>query len=166
MIVYASFARRLWAFILDIVLDLIVLGGLSAVTGGENLGGIFLFWYLIHHVGFVVEGGTLGHRLAGLRVVSTDGERVGVVMAFVRLAVLVCGSLPPLGLGALWMLDERDRRGWHDLAAGTVVVRELTTTAASAPVWAAAPPWQREPVPPAVPAAVAVPAEPASPHRP
>lgn len=145
MVQYATFGRRLWAFVLTLLLDLLVLWSLDAVTGGEALLP-FAFWYLLHHVGLVVEGGTLGQRLAGLRVVRTDGGPVPVAHAFMREVVRLFGSLPPLGLGALWMLDQPERRTWHDLAAGTVVVRERAADAPAAPAWAAQPPWRAQAV--------------------
>ena len=145
MIVYASFGRRLWAFLLSLLLDAIVFGALWAVTGGERIGWTFGLWYLIHHVGLVTEGGSLGHRLAGLRVVRRDGTRLGVINALIRQIVLVCAAIPPLGFGVLWMLDEDERRGWHDLAGGSVVVRELPVANEVAPSWANDPPWHRAP---------------------
>ncbi len=148
MIRFASFGRRLWAFVLSALVDLVVLGMLRAVIGGGDVWPSFGLWYLIHHVGFVVEGGTIGHRLAGLRVVTVDGTRLGVPHAAFRELARVALSLPPLALGFLWMLDEPRRRTWHDLIAGSVVVREVVPEAAPAPEWAAAPPWlQHESVP-------------------
>lgn len=143
MIRYASFGRRLWAFVLSLLVDLVVLATMSAVADGGDVAAPFLAWYLIHHVGFVVEGGTIGHRLAGLRVVREDGERPGVLFAFVREAARVGLSLPPLALGFLWMLDEPRRRTWHDLLGGTVVVREAVPVEHAAPAWADDPPWLR-----------------------
>jgi uncharacterized RDD family membrane protein YckC len=161
MIRYASFGRRLWAFLLSLLLDLVVLGALYAYTGGADVTAPFLFWYLLHHVGLVVEGGTLGHRLAGLRIVALSGERVGIPQAIVRELVRVFASIPPLGLGVLWMLDEPQRRTWHDLAAGSIVVRELTPDTHLAPDWADSPPWRRRRAEAAV-----VPAGPAEPPTP
>lgn len=141
LVAYASFGRRVWAFVLDVLVDLVVLGAISTLTHGAGAALPFTAWFLIHHVGLVTEGGTLGHRIAGLRVVRDDGARVGVVHAALRLVLLACAALPPLGLGVLWMLDEPRRKGWHDLAAGTVVVRELPV--APVPEWSSAPPWRR-----------------------
>jgi len=143
MIRYASFGRRAWAFLLAIVVDLVVLGTLEIVTGGGEVAAAFAFWYLLHHVGLVVEGGTIGHRLAGLRVVRQDGTSLGVAHAFMREVVRLFLSLPPLGLGFLWMLDQPNRRTWHDLLADSVVVRETAAQQVAAPVWADDPPWLR-----------------------
>lgn len=144
MITYASFGRRLWATILDALVDLVVFGTIALFTGSAAAWGAFGFWYLLHHVGLVVEGGTIGHRLAGLRIVREDGERVDVVRAFVREISRLFLSLPPLAMGFLWMLDQPERRTWHDLLGGSVVVREVALDAAAAPAWGAAPPWRVE----------------------
>lgn len=143
MIHYASFGRRLWAFTLSLFVDLIVLGTMQVVTDGGDVWGAFGFWLLLHHVGLVVEGGTIGHRLAGLRIVAEDGERLGVVHAVVRVLAKVGLSLPPLGMGFLWMLDHPRRQCWHDLLANSVVVRESTLMELAAPDWANDPPWRR-----------------------
>jgi len=145
MIHYATFSRRLWAFVLSLVADLLVLGVMSLVTGGADVLAPFAFWYVLHHVGLVVEGGTIGHRLVGLRVVSETGERVGVLHAIVRELARLFVSLPPLGLGFLWMLDQPQRRTWHDLLGNSVVVRETALQEAATPEWANDPPWRRAP---------------------
>jgi uncharacterized RDD family membrane protein YckC len=142
---YAGAGRRTWAFVLTLLVDLVVLGTIRAMVDGGEVAGPFLVWYLIHHVGLVVEGGTIGQRLAGLRVTRLDGTRVRVAHAFAREFAFVALSLPPLGLGLLWMLDQPERRTWHDLVGGTVVVRERAPDAA--PAWADAPPWRTTPQP-------------------
>lgn len=146
MITYAGFRRRLGAFLLSLLIDLAMLGLLALIGVGEYLPELWLAWYAIHHIGLVAEGGTFGHRLLALRVVCLDGSRVGFVNALIR-AVVQIASFLPLGLGALWMLDERQRRTWHDLAAGTIVVREVQEQETAGPEWAAAPPWLAEQTP-------------------
>ncbi|MDU0315090.1 RDD family protein [Phycicoccus sp. M110.8] len=60
-------------------------------------------------------GSTLGHRLVGLRVVSLDGRPARPFQVLVR-TVLLCLFLPAM----FW---DKDGRGLHDKAAGTVIVR-------------------------------------------
>jgi uncharacterized RDD family membrane protein YckC len=70
---------------------------------------------------FVVEiavltglvGFSIGKRIFGLRVEGRDGRPIGLVRAFVR-SVLLCLVIP-----AVVMTD--DKRGMHDLAAGSRV---------------------------------------------
>ena len=60
-------------------------------------------------------GYTLGHRIVGLRVQSTDGRTARPLQTLVRTALL-CLFIPAM----FW---DRDGRGLHDRAAGTVIVR-------------------------------------------
>ena len=80
-------------------------------------------------VGFAYFGGswrrggqTLGMRAWRLRLVARDGGVPGWGALARRYAVaglsLACG-----GLGFLWSLVDRERRTWHDLASGTVLLR-------------------------------------------
>lgn len=67
-------------------------------------------------------GQTLGMRAWRLRLVDATQQRP----SWQRLALryLVAGvSLVAFGLGFAWSLFERERRTWHDLASGTVLVR-------------------------------------------
>lgn len=60
-------------------------------------------------------GGSVGHRLVGLRVVPITGGWVGLWRPVVRTALLVI-VLPALA----W---DSDQRGFHDKVAGTVLIR-------------------------------------------
>jgi uncharacterized RDD family membrane protein YckC len=60
-------------------------------------------------------GYTLGHRIVGLRVLALDGHRARPFQVLVR-TVLLCLFLPAL----FW---DKDGRGLHDKAAGTLLVR-------------------------------------------
>jgi uncharacterized RDD family membrane protein YckC len=73
-------------------------------------------------LGHGTAGQTLGKRVLGVRVVDESGEPIGYVRALARgLATLVAGL--PLGLGLAAAGLRRDRRGLHDLLAGTRVIR-------------------------------------------
>lgn len=67
-------------------------------------------------------GQTIGMKPWRLRVVRADGAPLRLQHALLRFAVAVL-SLLPLGAGYWWILFDRERRAWHDLAAGTLVVR-------------------------------------------
>lgn len=67
-------------------------------------------------------GATIGMRAWRLRVVAADGTPVELQRALLRFAVALL-SLGCGGLGFLWCLIDRERRAWHDLAAGTLLVR-------------------------------------------
>jgi uncharacterized RDD family membrane protein YckC len=67
-----------------------------------------------------LAGATIGHRLFGLRVIRTQpggtgySAQVGLLGGAIR-SFLICLVLPAV-------VYDRDRRGLHDRAAGTVVV--------------------------------------------
>ena len=62
-----------------------------------------------------LAGASFGQRLLGLRVVRLDGSPLGLWRSVVRTALL-CLAIPAL----IW---DRDGRGLHDKAVGSVVVR-------------------------------------------
>jgi len=57
-----------------------------------------------------------------LQVVRSDGQSVTFLAALVR-ALAAAFSVIVLLLGFLWIAWDRDKQGWHDKIAGTVVVR-------------------------------------------
>lgn len=68
-------------------------------------------------------GQTLGMRAWRLCVLRQDG-RAPASWGQLGLRFLVSGiSLAACGLGFLWALLDPQRRTWHDLASGTVMVR-------------------------------------------
>ena len=77
-----------------------------------------------YHPRFWARGGqTPGLRAIGLRVVRDgDGGRVAGWQAVVRMAGYVV-SILVFCVGLAWILFDEQQRGWHDLLAGTVVVR-------------------------------------------
>ena len=103
--------RRLVAVVVDWLLAMLVS---RAFLDGDPWATLLVFGLvqvlLVGTVGFGV-----GHLLLGMRVERLDGGWAGPGRATVR-SVLLCLAVPPL----VW---DRDRRGLHDRAAGTVLVR-------------------------------------------
>lgn len=70
-----------------------------------------------------VRGGqTIGMRAWRLRVVSADGTPLPWRRALLRFVLALC-SLAACGLGYLWCAIDSRRRGWHDIACRSTVVR-------------------------------------------
>ena len=67
-------------------------------------------------------GQTIGMRPWRLRIVSSDGKPLGTQQALLRFGVSLL-SLAAIGLGFCWALIDAQNRTWHDIAAGTVMVR-------------------------------------------
>jgi uncharacterized RDD family membrane protein YckC len=118
---------------LTVPLVVVVLLGLHATrTPGGGWGLVstlaLICWIVAALLYAVVGGGegqTLGKRLLGIVVVDrSTGAPIGYERALVRCVVLLLMVLPCC-LGLLSVLSARsDRnRGWHDRAAGSVVVR-------------------------------------------
>ncbi|MBT2393702.1 MULTISPECIES: RDD family protein [Streptomyces] len=112
----APLGRRFGAVLIDWGLCLLIAYGLFANGDRQGVGnwalGIFLVLSVLT-VGTV--GFTPGKRILGLRVISEDGGRLGVVRVLVR-SVLLGLAIPAL----IW---DRDGRGLHDRLARAVQVR-------------------------------------------
>ena len=136
----AELERRFYAFALDrllswglvalvgtgawLLLDREVGWALVAVVGAT----LALLW-LVLAVLVGVSGTSPGKSAVGLRVVHQGtGTPIGVGPALLRALVLAVSSLPTFGIGLAtlaWTAVEdrgRQRRGWHDHVAHSVVV--------------------------------------------
>lgn len=91
---------------------LLQLGGVtaSAIAQGAYF---ILFWTL--------NGQTPGMALMGLQVIHNDAVRPPLPASIIRYFGYWLSAIA-LGLGFLWVLVDRRRRGWHDILAGTYVV--------------------------------------------
>jgi uncharacterized RDD family membrane protein YckC len=76
-----------------------------------------------------LNGGTLGKRLLGLRVVARDGGPLSFSRSLVRALVWVIGSTVG-SFGFLVALLNRENRTLHDYASGAVVVESGPTSTA------------------------------------
>lgn len=105
--------RRIVAILID--------WGLAALPAYLLVGGTnasvwnFVFFALMQVIFVPTIGGSIGHRLVGLRVVPIAGGWVGIWRPIVR-TLLLCLVIPLL----VW---DSDQRAFHDKIAGTVLVR-------------------------------------------
>lgn len=147
----AGFWRRTVAAIFDglLLLPLVLLfGGATAAMAGRSLprAGELGFGYLVHlavdgglagavalAIGVLVmvlylviftatSGQTPGMRLLRLRMIDAYGDSPSLLRAGLRIVALSV-SILFFCLGYLWVGFSRDKRGLHDLIAGTYVVR-------------------------------------------
>ncbi len=68
-------------------------------------------------------GQTLGMRAWRLRLVCVDGSAPPSWGTLISRYLFAAISWAACGLGFLWSLIDSERRTWHDLASGTVLVR-------------------------------------------
>ena len=76
------------------------------------------YFVLLHRMG----GQTVGKWIMGLRVVGTQGSPITSWQSVMRLVGYLLSGF--FGLGFLWILWSREKRGWHDWLADTWVVRD------------------------------------------
>jgi uncharacterized RDD family membrane protein YckC len=113
----AGFWIRLLATLIDFVPYIVVLGILNVFP---PLG--VLLW-AAYHVGFWAwKGTTIGGIVLNLRLIRMDGRPVDLATAIVR-SLASCISAFFLCLGFFWAGWNRDKQSWHDLIAGTTIVR-------------------------------------------
>ncbi|MBC2934909.1 RDD family protein [Nocardioides sp. zg-1228] len=135
----AELDRRFVAFAIDRLLAWGLIAAVGVVTAlvvsddpwtvvGAVAGATALLW-LVQAVVLGVSGTSPGKALTGLRVVHHGtGTPIGVGPALLRQLVLGAAGLPTFGIGVAtlaWTAVEdrgRQRRGWHDHLAHTVVV--------------------------------------------
>jgi uncharacterized RDD family membrane protein YckC len=135
---YAGPGRRLVALMMDIILVAAILAGglLSWVTvDGKALesgshafhlaavgGALFILTLKVTLDAWLQ--GTPGLRLMDCRLVDArSGLGIGLVRSLKRTLGVLVAVLPCL-LGLLWIFWNKRRQGWHDLLAGSVVIRE------------------------------------------
>jgi uncharacterized RDD family membrane protein YckC len=122
--VYAGLWMRLAATIIDtLILALVLLPVALLLADAVTVAGLVLALGFVYFVGFwVARGATPGKMLMGVQIVTKDGEPIGLGRSIVRyLGYFLSGVLLLTGFITIGL--RRDKRGLHDLLAGTVVVR-------------------------------------------
>jgi uncharacterized RDD family membrane protein YckC len=110
----ANFGRRFGALLIDWALCLVV-AGLYADPRVSAWPPVLVL-IVLDTVGIGLFGQTPGMALAGVRCISIiDGGAIGLARAFVR-AILLALLIPAV-------IMDGDRRGLHDRAAGSLVIR-------------------------------------------
>jgi uncharacterized RDD family membrane protein YckC len=115
----AGVVRRLVSVAIDWALCVLIANAVigSSVTRPPGAFWINAIYALVNLLLVGTAGATLGQRLVGVRVETVDGAHPGLARALVRSVLLA------LGFPALTLLWQRDQRGLHELAAGTITVR-------------------------------------------
>ena len=118
-----SLIRRLGALLIDWViaaLSAVAIAGVSyppAPLDKDPSQTFIIIGFFVLEVGVLTGllGRSIGKRLLGMKIENRDGEPIGVPRALLRTLLMV------LVLPAIVMTD--DKRGMHDLAAGSRVVK-------------------------------------------
>ena len=119
-----SLVRRLGALLIDWIvaaLSAVTLAGVSyppAPLDKDPSQTFIIIGFFVAEVGILtgLVGRSIGKRVLGMRIENPDGRPIGVPRALLRTLLLT------LVLPAIVMTD--DKRGIHDLAAGSRVIRD------------------------------------------
>ncbi len=114
----ASWGRRIAALFVDWIPSVLVANLITRAADltRDQAAFVPLLVFLLETAFFVsIAGASFGQLALQLRVVRLDGRAVPLLRSLLR-SLLVCLVVPPL-------VFNRDQRGLHDLAAGTVVIR-------------------------------------------
>lgn len=129
----AGLAPRFYAFLLDWIIRLVTMFGVSMLAG--ILGGVgTAFWLILlfalewfYPIVFELSrsGATPGKKTFGLKVVMDNGLPVTPAASFARNLLRVADFLPfGYGIAVVCMLLRKDSKRLGDLAAATLVVHE------------------------------------------
>jgi len=134
----ASFGERFGALCLDLLMlffiwiTVVVVLSLLIFTNRSERGGelyvllmfliVFGLWSF-YMVGMWAFGGTsLGKKAFGIKIVGPDRKTPSLMRSLARFAMFWV-SLTAFCIGFLWAAWEKKNRTWHDLVAGTEVIK-------------------------------------------
>lgn len=112
-----GFWPRLGATFLDLVLVAFVTAALLQAADFFPL-----IWIIYHVAMWSWRGTTLGGIVFSLRIIRLDGRAPDFTVALVR-SLASCLSFVVAGLGFFWASWNPEKQSWHDLIAGTVIVK-------------------------------------------
>lgn len=123
---YPTLRERFKAIVLDGFIVLVGLVAAGLIFGqfpnapGYLRGGVFILLFLLYEPIMVSTGGTVGHRVFGLRVKSyfEESRNIMLPMAIIRSVVKWVLSW----FSFFTMLSNPEKRAVHDLLSGSIVL--------------------------------------------
>lgn len=133
----ATAPTRFLAFLVDIVILVVVsivvtsLFGNGTVTTGVSYGinnplqtGLTIFNLLYYVIPTVMYGATPGKKFMKIKVVDAKtGTTPSIIGVILREVVGKFISAIVLFLGFIWIFFDKNKQGWHDKIANTLVVK-------------------------------------------
>jgi uncharacterized RDD family membrane protein YckC len=123
-----------WLRFLGTLVDLIVIGTICKIFEIRPPG-LILAWTVYHIVMWALKGATIGGLVVGTRIVRIDGSPINFQVAVVR-ALAAFLSAAAFMLGFFWAGWSPQKQSWHDIIAGTYVMKtrpSLQPTPVAAP---------------------------------
>ena len=109
-----------WIRFAATLLDLVLIALATLITHLPPL--IPILWAAYHIGMWTWKGTTVGGIVAGIKLVRADGRAVDFPTALVRALASLLSALV-FFVGFFWAGWSREKRSWHDLIAGTVMVK-------------------------------------------
>lgn len=123
---YAGFWRRLAAYLIDATITGVIFWILS-LFGGIIESVLAYIISIVYFIGFWAWlGQTPGKAALGVKIVRLDGTNIGIGTAILRFIGYIVSSIV-LCIGFLVIAFHGQKRGLHDLIAGTLVIIEPST---------------------------------------
>jgi uncharacterized RDD family membrane protein YckC len=108
-----------WLRMVALLIDFLLIGILTQMRSPHV---VFILLAAYGAVLWKIKGATIGGIIFGMKVVRSDGRPMEWTTALVR-ALACFFSLLVAGFGFIWIAFDKEKQGWHDKIAGTVVVR-------------------------------------------
>jgi len=140
---YAGFGARLGAYLIDIIPIVLITMFIfylfvgdelfsdeytTSDTEGLSLNGVvrnvsFFLWicYCTAMESSSLQA-TYGKKLMGIKVTDDEGNKISTEKSMIRNSFKIVSYIAIL-MGFLWVLFNKEKKGWHDLVAGTSVVK-------------------------------------------
>ena len=128
---YSGPVRRFSAYLIDLLVQLALVGGMAFLLEMQGLFGLLSCGAILFSLAWlyfaVMESskyqGTLGKLALGLRVTDLDGKKITFWRASLRFFFKFFSRLL-LGVGFLMMLFTKKRQCLHDFLASAIVVKK------------------------------------------
>ncbi|GEM_PF-2408990 len=136
---YASFTKRLLAFLIDVLIFILIhLFSWYLISASSNINQLaqnvliylitvllptFIFGSIIYTALMTSRfGGSLGKLLTGIKVTDETGNLLTVKRSIFRHTIGYTFSYTFFGLGYLAIIKDKLKQGWHDKATGSLVI--------------------------------------------
>jgi len=117
---YASWPRRIVALFVDWIVSTLVVVGIIGPHAYANEPASRPYVLVVFAIEVAVltalAGGSFGQLVSGIRVLTTEGRPLNLLLSVVR-TLLICVVIPPL------VFRSDSGRGLHDLAVGSATYR-------------------------------------------
>lgn len=134
---YAGFWIRTGAAVIDSILFLLIIVPIltiaygpeywvsdKAFAGSLDLLLQYIFPFVVILSFWIYKSATPGKIVTKLEIVDANtGGKPSKGKFIVRYIGYILATMP-LGLGLLWVAFDKRKRGWHDILAGTVVIKK------------------------------------------